>query len=205
MEANTAEVRQATVCPKYGALALHVPPPAAGAAVPLVLGTAHSRCARSVHCTKPAGHPGFCSGPKAAAAAAAAGRGSKEAAGRSPRCAPLPRAPAPAPAAADDASSDEAASTLVTAGALLSGGSSPAASGLSGGAAHGRGRQSASSSGSGVEVPELQLPPGLHTVAEIPTGLWLEKVGWPEGGAEMRMSMSAPVLHAFGVHCARGQ
>lgn len=70
VEANTEEVRQATISPKYGALALAAPPPGATAAVPLAAG-ASGRCIRSPHCTKAAGHPGFCSGPKAAAAAAA--------------------------------------------------------------------------------------------------------------------------------------
>lgn len=70
VEANTEEVRQATVSPKYGALALAAPPPGATAAVPLAA-SASGRCIRSPHCTKAAGHPGFCSGPKAAAAAAA--------------------------------------------------------------------------------------------------------------------------------------
>jgi hypothetical protein len=65
VESNTAEVRHATVCPRFGASAVAVPPPGATAAVPLALGAA-GRCARSACCAKQAGHPGFCSGPKAA-------------------------------------------------------------------------------------------------------------------------------------------
>jgi len=58
VEANTEAVRHATVSPKYGALALAPPPPGtASAPVPLAA-TMSGRCARSVHCAKPAGHPG---------------------------------------------------------------------------------------------------------------------------------------------------
>jgi hypothetical protein len=84
VEANTEEVKYATICPRYGALAMAAPPrgatAAATAAVPLAAVMA-GRCARSVHCTKAAGHPGFCSGPKAAAAAAAAAAAQAHAAG----------------------------------------------------------------------------------------------------------------------------
>lgn len=80
VEANTAEVRQATLSPKYGLSSsslLSLPATAAGShggTVPLVLGSS-ARCLRSGHCTKPAGHPGFCSGPKVFAAAAGSGGG----------------------------------------------------------------------------------------------------------------------------------
>jgi hypothetical protein len=81
VEANTDAVREAIVSPRYGAGPFQLsgttgPGKFAGlrdaqGAVPLVQSYS-GRCIRSVHCTKPAGHPGFCSGPKAAAAAAAA-------------------------------------------------------------------------------------------------------------------------------------
>lgn len=84
VEANTEDVKYATVCPRYGALTMAAPPrgatAAASSAVPLAAVMA-GRCARSVHCTKAAGHPGFCSGPKAAAAAAAAAAAQATAAG----------------------------------------------------------------------------------------------------------------------------
>lgn len=150
VEANTPEVCHAVVCPKYGAAALA--PPSASAsglavtAAPLPLaGTAAGRCARSVHCSKAAGHAGFCSGPKAAAAAAAAAvtataSGSKHLAridygsdsgASDPRVAP-----------ADECSSDETAATTME---LLP----PAAR-----AAHSH-----------------RLPADLHPLAHLPAGL----------------------------------
>lgn len=81
VEANTDAVREAIVSPRYGAGPFQLSGTSgsgkfgglrdAQGAVPLVQSYS-GRCIRSVHCTKPAGHPGFCSGPKAAAAAAAA-------------------------------------------------------------------------------------------------------------------------------------
>lgn len=64
VETNSAEVRLATQSPKYGSVVSVMPPPGSHSGIPLVLG-ASARCMRSGHCTKPAGHPGFCSGPKA--------------------------------------------------------------------------------------------------------------------------------------------
>ena len=187
VECNTPEVRQATVCPKYGPLAVHVPAPAGGSgALPLVLGSA--KCSRSALCSKPAGHSGFCSGPKAGA-----GGGGKRCAARSPRCAAPLLAARAAPAEPGESSGDEAATVL----GGLSGGSSPSASAVAAAAAAGHGagsgggssaaalrggrwRQAASSAdrwaGEGGSTHQLGLPPGLHTVAEIGPGLQLAKV-----------------------------
>lgn len=81
VEANTDAVKEAIVSPRYGAGPFQMSGPTgtgksaglrdAQGSVPLVQSYS-GRCIRSIHCTKPAGHPGFCSGPKAAAAAAAA-------------------------------------------------------------------------------------------------------------------------------------
>lgn len=70
VETNTDIVRQNAVIAARGALS--VPPRGAGPAGLPIGGCIPGKCVRSVHCSKPAGHPGFCSGPKAAAAAAAA-------------------------------------------------------------------------------------------------------------------------------------
>ncbi|KAL3157100.1 hypothetical protein ABBQ38_001346 [Trebouxia sp. C0009 RCD-2024] len=65
VEANSGEVRQATVRPTYGATAVpHMPAPPPGKAESFSSG-APGRCSRSPCCTKFAGHSGFCSGPRA--------------------------------------------------------------------------------------------------------------------------------------------
>jgi hypothetical protein len=66
-QANTAAVRSGVIRPVYGALLVlpQLPPPEAAKAAPLIFG-APGRCTRSPSCVKPSGHPGFCSGPRAA-------------------------------------------------------------------------------------------------------------------------------------------
>lgn len=184
VEANTEAVRQATICPRYGAMAMAAPPagvPAAAAAVPLAAVMA-GRCARSVHCTKPAGHPGFCSGPKAAAAAAAAAaqahaagaaaaaRYRRKAAAPSPprnlnlQESPFVAAAIPSPLVnfSEDAaySSDEMATTAInpttTTTAPVSVLTSIVVTPL-------------------PDESHLCLPPGLHTIAYVPSGLRILK------------------------------
>ena len=74
VETNTDAVRQNAVLGSRSSAgaALSMPPRGAGPAGLPIGGCIPGKCARSIHCSKPAGHPGFCSGPKAAAAAAAA-------------------------------------------------------------------------------------------------------------------------------------
>jgi hypothetical protein len=169
VEANTDEVRQATVSPKYGALALQAPPPGATAAVPLVAG-ASGRCVRSPHCTKAAGHPGFCSGPKAAAAAAARQQAAA-------RAAPQPgtsEASARGAAAHSASSGEEAATRLATPRAARGAAASTADFGCGG----------------------ARLPEGLHEVAHIPTGLRLAKVLTAYDLTSRRVVMPVPEVEA---------
>ncbi|KAI3428154.1 hypothetical protein D9Q98_006538 [Chlorella vulgaris] len=169
VEANTAEVRQATVSPKYGALALQAPPPGATAAVPLVAG-ASGRCIRSPHCTKAAGHPGFCSGPKAAAAAAAK---QQQVSSRTAACQPgLSEASARGAAAHSTSSGEEAATRLGTP----------------------RSRTAAASTGE--FSAGARLPQGLHQVASVPTGLRLVKVLTAYDLTSQRVVMPVPDTEA---------
>jgi hypothetical protein len=169
VEANTAEVRQATVSPKYGALALQAPPPGATAAVPLVAG-ASGRCIRSPHCTKAAGHPGFCSGPKAAAAAAAK---QQQVSSRTAACQPgLSEASARGVAAHSTSSGEEAATRLGTP----------------------RSRTAAASTGE--FSAGARLPQGLHQVASVPTGLRLVKVLTAYDLTSQRVVMPVPDTEA---------
>ncbi|KAL6774554.1 hypothetical protein ACKKBG_A25450 [Auxenochlorella protothecoides x Auxenochlorella symbiontica] len=85
--ANTPELRAATAYPRVAGGAAAAGPgnnARPGSALGLAglpssatrgAGACLGRCTRSGHCAKAAGHPGFCSGPKAAAAAAAAAAG----------------------------------------------------------------------------------------------------------------------------------
>lgn len=173
VEANTPAVRQAVVSPRYGAAIATLPSTkGSGLALPLS-GVLSGRCIRSVHCTKPAGHPGFCSGPKAAAAAAAAAAqahaaGAAAAARYRRRLTTIPGGASSqrrshiihhadgsemgvvptyggGSSFMDDVSSDETAGTTVVPSAL-------------------------------ADPSGYELPPGLHSIAHVPTGLRLCKV-----------------------------
>lgn len=174
VEANSEEVRQATISPKYGAL-LSAPPPGATAAVPLVAG-ASGRCMRSPHCTKAAGHPGFCSGPKAAAAAAA-----KAAAAAASRTAAAVASAAAChhvgatsegslrgAAAATDTSGEEALTRLGT----------PRAAARS------------------TADADAKLPEGLHEIAYVPAGLRLTKALTGYDLTSRRIVMPVPEVEA---------
>ena len=173
VEANTEAVRQATICPRYGAMSIAAHPAggaAATAAVPLTSVMA-GRCARSVHCTKAAGHPGFCSGPRAAAAAAAAAaqahaagaaaaaRYRRKVATPSLHLSPFEITTAPSIIMEYATySSDEMAATTTLPLPLPPVAPTP--------------------SPPVIYLPDeshLSLPPGLHTIAYIPTGLRISK------------------------------
>ncbi|PSC70511.1 B3 domain-containing transcription factor LEC2 isoform B [Micractinium conductrix] len=185
VEANTEEVRQATVSPKYGSLALAAPPPGSTAAVPLVAGAA-GRCIRSPHCTKAAGHPGFCSGPKAAAAAAAkqhraaahhASHGHTHA-HHHHAAAATSDASARGAAAGSGSSGEEAATRLGT-----------PRSGRSAGVA-------AAEWAAAAAAAAAKLPEGLHEVAHVPTGLRLAKVLTGYDLSSRRVVMPVPAVEA---------
>eukprot|EP00887_Chlorella_sp_A99_P001968 scaffold18.g1968.t1 len=182
IEANSDEVRQATVSPKYlGATALVPPPGPPAAAVPLVLG-ASARCLRSPHCTKNIGHPGFCSGPRVAAAATAAARQQQ-------------RGVAMAPATAAKQQRGGTA-TVPAASTCGSGGPGSVATTSSGGEAA---TQLATSSGGGAVTSapsRAALPPGLHPVAYIPAGLALSKELTGYDISSGRVVMPAPDVEA---------
>ena len=171
VECNTAEVRAATVCPKYGTSTPALRPPGPASAVPLVLG-AGSHCVRSSHCNQPAGHPGFCSGPKAAAAAAALAT--------TARAAPLrahARLPSEAcsarPASCPSSCSGEEAGPLAAPTPLSR-----------------STRATPFSSASAATTAEL--PPGLHTLAHIPAGLSVAKALTGYDLTSRRVVMPAP-------------
>jgi hypothetical protein len=94
-QANTDAVRAATVRPMYGALAGGAPHLAPADPGPYAVG-AGGQCARNALCDKPCGHPGFCSGPRAAPAGerAPGGRARRPCnpgAAAAPRCSTLRR------------------------------------------------------------------------------------------------------------------
>ncbi|EFN57994.1 hypothetical protein CHLNCDRAFT_142158 [Chlorella variabilis] len=170
VEANSEEVRQATVTPKYGGAALAAPPPGSTAAVPLVEG-ARGRCIRSPDCTKAAGHPGFCSGPKAAAAAAARQQAAASRAAAQPGAS---EGSARGGAAASNSSGEEAATRLGTP----------------------RGRAAAASTAECGAAALAALPAGLHPIAHIPSGLRLTKVLTAYDLTSRRVVMPVPAVEA---------
>ncbi|KAL4443641.1 hypothetical protein ABPG75_011378 [Micractinium tetrahymenae] len=200
VEANTEEVRQATVSPKYGALALAAPPPGATAAVPLAAG-ASGRCIRSPHCTKAAGHPGFCSGPKAAAAAAAKQHRSAAAHHASHArhahhhsahaCQPgTSDASARGAAAGSGSSGEEAATRLAT----------PRAAASRQAAITSTAEFASAAAAAGAALPSsLGLAP--HDIAAIPAGLRIVKPLTAYDLSSRRVVMPAPEVEA-GVHNA---
>lgn len=183
VECNTEAVRRATVCARFlpaGAGAsprvLAPPPGSSGGGVPLA-GGAPGRCTRSVHCSKHTGHPGFCSGPKAAtAAAAAAARAARQrpqqqysALAYTPRHHPASSSCRGGGEATADgsASGDEAATTaglVAPSGSLARG--SDASSPL---------RPALRALRELADGDAAALPPGLHAIADIPIGLVLSK------------------------------
>ncbi|KAL4447259.1 hypothetical protein ABPG77_007292 [Micractinium sp. CCAP 211/92] len=196
VEANTEEVRQATVSPKYGALALAAPPPGATAAVPLAAG-ASGRCIRSPHCTKAAGHPGFCSGPKAAAAAAAKqSRAAAHHAHHSPRhahhhhgayaCQPgTSDASARGAAAGSGSSGEEAATRLGT----------PRAAAGRQAAITSTAEFASAAAAAGAALPDsLGLPP--YDIAAVPAGLRICKALTAYDLTSRRVVMPAPEVEA---------
>lgn len=163
VEVNTPEVRHATVCPKYGATALAQPPPGSNNALPLA---ASGRCIRSGHCTKPAGHPGFCSGPKAAAAAAAAAKP------RPLRMKHLESAhPTPLPHAVDSQASE-------------------------GHTHFGEGYSSDETAATIATPLHANLPAGLHPFAVLPPGARLTKVLTAYDVSSRRVVMPAEAVDA---------
>lgn len=179
VECNTEEVRQATVSPKYGALALAAPPPGA-AAVPL-MASASGRCMRSPHCTKAAGHPGFCSGPKAAAAAAA--KQQQAAASRAAAAAASRAAAAAAAACCQPGTSEGAVGTDTSGEEALTRLGTPRHAGSAAGEL---------AAAAAAAAASYRLPEGLHEVAHVPSGLRVCKVLTGYDLSSRRVVMPAP-------------
>jgi len=184
VEANTEEVKYATVCPRYGALALAAPPrgatAAASSAVPLAAVMA-GKCARSVHCTKAAGHPGFCSGPKAAAAAAAAAAAQANAAGAAAVARFRRKTHTTAPAYTNQA--HMVVPTAVESSEALA--TNPCNASLEDASTYSSDETAATNVAPSLspqhriviatQKGEHSLPEGLHTIAYVPSGLRISK------------------------------
>jgi len=192
VEANTPEVRQATLSPKYcpsSSRLLSVPAAAGshGGTVPLVLGSS-ARCVRSGHCTKPAGHPGFCSGPKASAAAAAAATATGGGYSNSRKLSKQQQRQHLNGSAFEGISNIDAG-TIVTAGLDLQKASSSSLMYAVTAAAAANVTNTATSP---LPSTRLPLPKGLYPTAHIPTGTLLLKPLTTYDLTSKRVVMPAP-------------
>ncbi|KAL4550630.1 hypothetical protein Ndes2526B_g08745 [Nannochloris sp. 'desiccata'] len=209
VEANTEEVKYATVCPRYGTLAMAAPPrgatAAATSAVPLAAVMA-GRCARSVHCTKAAGHPGFCSGPKAAAAAAAAAA-QAHAAGAAAVARFRRKTHTTAPAYNDQA--HMVVPTAVESSEIFA--PNPVHAALEDASAYSSDETAATNMAPSrslshriviaTQKGEHSLPEGLHTIAYVPAGLRISKTLTAYDISSKRVILPAEDLEAGVPNC----
>ena len=196
VEANTPEVRQATLSPKYGPSSsslLSVPAAAGshGGTVPLVLGSS-ARCVRSGHCTKPAGHPGFCSGPKASAASAAGGSGRSGSGSSNSRKWSKQQQRQQLHGSAFEGISNVDAGTTVTAGLDLQRASS--SSFVYAVVAAAEAVNATTTTTLPLPSTHLSLPKGLYPTAYIPTGTLLLKPLTTYDLTSKRVVMPAPEI-----------